>query len=126
MRIRALFVLAAAGCALAAADAPRREPGGNAALGYWMAMAQMQNPEAPGALADGLERAARGEGAWEDRFAPVVDANRQALLTMQRASALPYCDWGLEYSRHAETPIAHLVRARALARLNVLHGLELL
>jgi hypothetical protein len=89
-----------------------------------MAMAQMENPEAGGHLAEDLERAARGEIPWDDRFGPVVDANHDALDTMHRAAGQPYCDWGLEYSRNAETPIAHLIRARTLGRLNVLLGLQ--
>jgi hypothetical protein len=104
----------------------RPDCGRNAALGYWMAMAEMQNPEASASLADDLERASRGDAPWDDRFSRIVDANHDALDTMRRASREPYCDWGLEYSRNAEAPIAHLVRARALARLNVLLGLQFL
>ena len=113
-----------------APDAPnaasRPACGRNAALGYWMAMAQMENPDAASSLADDLERAARGDVTWDDRFGRIVDANHEALATMHRASRQPYCDWGLEYSRSAQAPIAHLVRARALARLNVLLGLQFL
>lgn len=119
-----LRAASAAGGADASRAPSRPDCGHNAALGYWMAMAEMENPEAPGSLADDLERAARGEVPWEDRFGLILNANHDALETMHRASRQPYCDWGLEYSRNADTPIAHLVRARALARLNVLLGLQ--
>ncbi len=112
-----------AGGAVAASEADCSR---NAALGYWMAMAQMQNPDADAGLADTLERTARGQVPWDDRLAPVIEANHEALATMHRATRQPFCDWGLEYSRDAEAPIAHLVRARTLARLNVLLGMSLL
>jgi hypothetical protein len=121
MMMIAATCLAGRGLAAAEADCSR-----NAALGYWMAMAQMQNPDADAALAETLERTARGQVPWDDRLAPVVEANREALATMHRAARQPFCDWGLEYSRDAEAPIAHLVRARTLARLNVLLGMSLL
>jgi hypothetical protein len=122
---RSALLLGAIVVASAAGAAPTRDCSRNAALGYWMAMAEMQNPDVPVALAEQLERTARGDAPWDERLGTIVDANRDALTTMHRASSLPFCDWGLEYSRNAEAPIAHLVRARTLARLNVLYGLRL-
>jgi hypothetical protein len=43
---------------------------------------------------------------------------------MQRATALPECDWGLEYERGWRASIAPVVKGRVLARLNVLHGMR--
>ena len=43
---------------------------------------------------------------------------------MQRATKLPECDWGLEYSQGPSASIAYVPRARALARLNTLEGMR--
>ena len=45
---------------------------------------------------------------------------------MQRATMLPECDWGLEYSLGPHTPIPFVQNsARALGRLNTLYGIRL-
>ena len=101
------------------------EPAPNAALRYWMAFAQMENPPASGELAKRLESVADGKEPWAESLAPILDRNHEALATLQRGSRLPSCDWGYEHELMAEAPIANVARARALARLNVLHGLRL-
>jgi len=85
---------------------PSADCGHNAALGYWMAMAQMDNADAPAELAAKLEQTARGAAGWtmcsrRRRREPRChrdDAPRlsPALLRL-----------GIEYSRNAEAPIAH-------------------
>ena len=55
---------------------------------------------------------------------PILDQNETAILAMQRATKLPECDWGLEYSRGPRTSIAYVPRARVLARLNTLYGMR--
>jgi len=98
----------------------------NAALRYWMSFALMQDPPADKSTADLLERAASGKAPWdESRLGPILDANREALATMQRATTLPACDWALEYRLGPTAPIAHLAKARVLARLNTLAGMRL-
>src|SRR5690606_36128574 len=98
----------------------------NAALRYWMAFAQMQDPPADEATAGLLARVEAGEAPWDEgRLGPIVRANSNALATMHRATALVECDWGLEVELGPATPIAHLARARVLARLNTLAGLQL-
>lgn len=98
----------------------------NAALRYWMAFAEMQDPPADKAIADLLERTAAGEMAWdESKLAPILDANSEAVRAMQRATKLPECDWGLEYSLGPRAPISYVARARVLARLNTLYGMRL-
>jgi len=78
--------------------APAQEQ--NAALGYWMAFAQMKEPAA-------------------GSFSPaLLDANAAALATLARATRLPFCDWGIDYALGPNAPIAHLPKARVLARLN--------
>jgi hypothetical protein len=97
----------------------------NAALRYWMAFAEMQDTSVDKATQDLLEKAAAGGAAWDEtKLAPILDANADAIQTMQRATKLPECDWGLEYSRGPRASIAYAPRARALARLNTLEGLR--
>src|SRR5262245_40382891 len=101
---------------------------GNAALRYWMAFAQMQEAPAAadGALAAALASTESGETPWDEpRLGPLLDANRGALDTLLRASRVERCDWDLEYALGPSAPIAHLAKARALARLNTLAGLRL-
>ena len=97
----------------------------NAALRYWMAFAEMQDPPADKTIQDLLERTAVGQAAWDEtKLGPIVEANREALQTMQRATKLPGCDWGLEYGRGPRTPIAYLARARVMARVNTLQAIR--
>ena len=56
----------------------------NAALRYWMAFAQMENPDASGDLAQQLEKTARGQMPWDAALAPFVERNRDAVATMHR------------------------------------------
>jgi hypothetical protein len=113
--------------AVAGASGRAQTCGENAALRYWMALAQMENPDASSDLAQQLEKTARGQMPWDAALAPSVERNRAALATMHRGSRLTYCDWGLEWEQlGAATPIAQLPRLRALWRLNVLYGMYLL
>ena len=99
--------------------------GANAALRYWMAFALMENPPAGGDVAKRLVAVAEGEADWDPSLAPILDRNDEALSTMRRGSRLPLCDWGYEYDQLADAPVAHLPRARAIGRLNVLAGRRL-
>jgi hypothetical protein len=101
------------------------EPAGtNAALRYWMAFALMDNPAAGSEVANRLEKVAGGQEPWDESLAPIVDRNREALETMRRGAQVRDCDWGLEEDLGPEVPIAHVARARSLARLNVLDGMR--
>ena len=98
----------------------------NAALRYWLAFAELQDPPGDKATTDLLEKTAAGEAAWdESKLGPIVDKNEDAILAMQRATKLPECDWGLEYQRGPRASIAYVPRARVLARLNTLYGMRL-
>jgi len=98
----------------------------NAALRYWMAFALMQDPPADKGTQELLESVAEGRAAWnEPRLGPLIDQNTGAIQTMLRATRLPECNWGLEYDLGPETPLAHLPKARVMARLNVLYGMRL-
>jgi hypothetical protein len=97
----------------------------NAALRYWMAFAEMENPPAESELAKRLASVADGKEPWAESLAPIVERNEEALAIMYRGSRLDGCDWGYEHELLSETPIANIPRARTLARLNVLHGMRL-
>jgi hypothetical protein len=99
----------------------------NAALRYWSAFADLQDPPADKATQDLLEKVAAGDAPWDEiKLGPVLDQNETAILAMQRATKLPECDWGLEYSRGPRTSIAYVPRSRVLARLNTLYGMRLM
>lgn len=97
----------------------------NAALRYWMAFAELQDVPADQATQDLLAKVAAGEAPWDEaRLGPILDNNEAAVLAMQRATKLPECDWGLEYSRGPRASIAYVPKARVLARLNTLYGIR--
>jgi len=97
----------------------------NAALRYWIAFADLQDLPADAATQDLLEKTAAGEAPWdESRLGPILDQNQAAIDGMQRATKLPECDWGLEYTRGPFASIAYVPRARVLARLNTLYGMR--
>jgi hypothetical protein len=101
---------------VARADA---QPTTNAALRYWMAFALMKDPPADQQTMQLLDRVASGASPWDEaKLGKFVADNREALEIMQRGTKLPSCDWGLEYELAQHTPIAHLAKARVLARLN--------
>src|SRR5262245_38476655 len=115
-----LVLLCAVWMALKGHGASQTTPGQrteNAALRYWMAFALMQDPPADKPTSDLLENVASGKAPWsEAQLGPILDANRLAIQTLQRGTELSNCDWGLEYELGPEVPIAHLPRARVLAR----------
>jgi hypothetical protein len=127
MKLRVLvaivIMLASAGRMRAEVKHPQETK--NAALRYWMAFAEMQDASVDKATQELLEKTAAGEAAWDEtKLAPILDANADAIRMMQRATNLPECDWGLEYSRGPKASIAYAPRARALARLNTLEGIR--
>ncbi len=98
----------------------------NAALRYWLAFAELQDPPADQGTQELLEKTAAGLLPWdESRLGPILDSNEVAILAMHRATKLPECDWGLEYNRGPRASIAYAPRARVLARLNTLYGMRL-
>jgi len=109
-----------------AAQPQRATPTRNAALRYWQAFAELQDPPADKATADLLEKTAAGDAPWDEaKLGPILDKNEDAILAMQRATRLPECDWGLEYERGPGASIAYVPRAQVLARLNTLYGMRM-
>jgi hypothetical protein len=86
----------------------------NAALLYWAAFAEMQ-----GSVWELMEKTSPDNTEWnETKFGPTLDANAQAIRTMQQATNLPECDWGPKDFG------MYLLQARALAGLNTLEGIR--
>ncbi|HXY01301.1 MAG TPA: hypothetical protein VEI54_10295 [Candidatus Limnocylindrales bacterium] len=97
----------------------------NAALRYWQAFAELKDPPADKAIIDEMERVLTGQAPWdEEKLGRIVAANEIALGILQRATKLPECDWGVEYSRGPQASIAFVPRAHVLARLNLLQGIR--
>jgi hypothetical protein len=95
----------------------------NAALHYWMAFAEMADRSADDATIKIMEDVLSGAAPWdEQRLGQIVEENSAAVQTLQRATELAECNWGLEYSRGAAMSLGHLPKARVLARLNALYG----
>jgi len=119
-----LIVIFSASAALAQNEAPTETT--NAALRYWIAFADLQDSQADKPTQELLEKAAVGEAPWDEaKLGPIVDKNESAIQTMQRATNLPDCDWGLEYSLGPRASIAPILKARVMARLNTLYGIRL-
>jgi hypothetical protein len=110
---------------IASAQTPLPKETRNAALRYWLAFAEMQDPPADKDTTALLEKTTAGELPWDEaKLASILDKNENAILRMQRATKLPECDWGLEYSDGPTASIAYGPKARVLARLNTLFGMR--
>jgi hypothetical protein len=97
-------------------------PNKNAALRYWAAFAEMRDRPVDGATSKLMNEVLNGAPFDEQRLGPIVEENAYAVRAMQRATDLPECNWGLDYSLGVAIPLAHLPKARVLARLNALYG----
>ena len=110
--------------AIAQAETPSETT--NAALRYWIAFADLQDLPAGKPTQELLERTAAGEAPWDEaKLGPILDQNESAIQAMQRATNLPECDWGLEFSFGPRASIAPIIKARVMARLNTLYGMRL-
>src|SRR2546427_12612501 len=87
----ALFFVA--GTAHAQSGAPPETR--NAALRYWLAFADLQDPPTDKATAELLEKTAAGEAARDEKKdGPIFDKNEPALWRWERATELPDSDSG--------------------------------
>lgn len=132
MRISRRIALAALAVALLAAPAALKsaqkgeKPGENAALRYWSAFAQMQDVGLTDAQAKALSRIVDGTAPFvEPAYRNLIERNRPALETMASGTALPYCDWGIDYRLGLDVPLDHVGKAAQLGRLNVLYAMQL-
>lgn len=118
-----LICLIAATAAMGQSNIPTER---NAALRYWLAFAEMHDPPADKSISDLLEKTAAGDAPWDEaKLGPIVDQNIAAIRMMQRATKLPDCDWGIEYSQGPAASIAPVVKGRVLGRLNAVYGMRL-
>ena len=59
--------------------------------------AEMQDRTVDDSTTKLMEDVLAGTAQWdEQRLGPIVAANEAAIHTMQRGTALPECNWGLE------------------------------
>lgn len=119
-----LGVLAAAGGAQAQATFPPET--NNAALRYWTAMAQLREPIVDDdATLNLLSATFNRRVEWDEKkLGPLMDANLEAIHTMQQATKLPECSWGFDYRHEERTPALFLMRARRLSLLNAYEGIR--
>lgn len=97
----------------------------NAALRYWLAFAEMQDPPADPVTSALVGKTAAGALPWDEaKLGAILDKNESAILRMQRATKLPDCDWGIEYSDGPTASIAYAPKARVMASLNTLYGMR--
>lgn len=97
----------------------------NAALRYWQAFAELKDPPSNKEIQEQMQKVLSGELPWDEHaLGGIVVANEIALGIMQRATKLPECDWGVEYTRGPDASIAFVPRAHVLARLNLLRGIR--
>jgi hypothetical protein len=116
-----MAVLACAHLALAQATFPPETD--NAALRYWSALEEVREPD--DATRHLFEETVAGRLAWDEtKLGPILDFNRDALQTMQRATKLPVCNWGFDYRNGAAFPTRFGVQARLLSHLNELQGMR--
>jgi hypothetical protein len=108
-------------CALVAAQqvAGQSELGANAALQYWQAFAQMP------ALSDEQQKILDewNTVSLKDPAVEKLSADaHKSMMYLHRAARLERCDWGLDYDDGISLLLAHLPKARDLARLAALHA----
>jgi hypothetical protein len=100
--------------------------GDNAALRYWAAFAQMQDSAITAGEAKTLNSILDSTTPYDDlEYKDLVEKNRAALDIMARATALPNCDWGLDYQMGPDTPVEYVRKALVLGRLNALYAFHL-
>jgi len=99
----------------------------NAALRYWLAFANMEDRATDEGTLKLIDKALAGDAVWDNqRFGAILmGKNEYAVKLMQQASTLPECNWGIDYNRGSAADLAHLPKARAMARLNALYGARL-
>lgn len=125
MRLRSLATILAvlATCGAARGQATFPPETDNAALRYWFALAEVLEPPNDDATQHLFGAVLTGQMAWDEaKLGPILDANLDAIRTMQRATKLPECNWGFDYRHGSWTPAWFGMRARLLSKLNQLQG----
>jgi len=124
-RLLAIIMAILAGAQTARAQAMFPPKTDNAALGYWFALAEVREPPDDDATRHLFGETVAGRVAWDEtKLGPILDSNRDALRSMQRATKLPICNWGFDYRNGSATPTWFGMRAELLSHLNALQGMR--
>lgn len=100
--------------------------GQNAALRYWSAFAEMQDSAISDQQAKELSTILDGIAPYQDlKYYELVEKNRAAVETMARGTAIPNCNWGVDYALGQDAPVEYVRKALTLGRLNVLYAFHL-
>ena len=119
-----LVALLSAGSVLAQRNVSLAE---NAALGYWSAFSEVRDSGITHQQAKELNAILDGTAPYDDsKYRDLIGKNTLALQIMARATSLPNCDWGLDYSLGHDLPVEYARKALVLGRLNVLYTFHLL
>ena len=122
LRFVSLIILCAAPICSAFAQ-QNEQPGQNAALRYWSAFAEMQDSAISDQQAKELNTILDGTAPYQDlKYYELVEKNRSAVETMARGTAIPNCDWGIDYALGADAPVEFVRKSLTLGRLNVLYA----
>jgi len=101
--------------------------GQNAALRYWSAFAEMQDSAVSDQQARELNAILDGTAPYDDlKYRELAEKNRAAVETMARGTAIPNCDWGVDYALGPDAPVEYVRKSLTLGRLNVLYAFHLL
>ncbi|HTU34032.1 MAG TPA: hypothetical protein VMF66_09545 [Candidatus Acidoferrum sp.] len=99
----------------------------NAAVRYWSAFSVMRDSSISTEQARQLNTILEGKVPYDDsQFKDLIEKNHLSLEIMARATSLPTCDWGLDYSFGSDEPVEYARSALVLGRLNVLYALHLM
>ena len=125
-RLMLPIVLLTVPLTLAEALQSAQNPDGNAALRYWSAFAEMQDSAITAGQAKELNQILDGTAPYNDsEYGELVEKNREALATMARGAALPYCNWGIDYQLGPNAPMEYTRKALELGRLSALYAFHL-
>jgi hypothetical protein len=127
LRVISLLILCAS-VQLRSAEAQQNAPlAENAALRYWSAFAEMQDSAITDQQAKELNAILDGTAPYEDlKYRDLVEKNKAAVETMARGTAIPNCDWGIDYALGPDAPVEYVRKSLTLGRLNVLYAFHLL
>src|SRR5258708_33293905 len=81
----------------------------------------MQDPLADMETRKLIDKTLAGKTAWsETTLGSTLDANAEAIQTMQRGAKLPECDWELDDSQESSAQFTLFLRAHAVAGFDTL------
>src|SRR5260370_2484936 len=99
-----MAVLASAHTARAQAMFPPETD--NAALRYWFALAEVQEPSDDDATRHLFGEMVAGRVAWDEtKLGSILNTNRDALRTIHLATNRPECNWGFIYWNAPAMPL---------------------